>query len=118
MTTKQVNPQGAFPHGPLGREGTPVKLGYVPTYGWRNFPLNNSAPQYVFETYAALPFSVQGPGDIPVRQWQTNEKPSWALASFVFNGPGLAAGTIYYSPLTFQQPVGNPLQYMWPGTGQ
>ena len=115
-----VNPVGmpVFA-GPPGREGVPVHLGYHPTYRWCGaIPGLNNAPQQIYDTFGAVPFSAQGPGDVTMRSISILERPDWIGASYTLNGTGLAAGTIYQAPLTFSPRIGNPLQYMWPGTGQ
>ena len=113
--SRQINPAGAISLPPvLNSDGLPVQLGYHPTWTFFRPPLIDEAVNYVYSTLALVPTSPTGPGDIPLQVWNIQGRPDWIGASFIMNGAGRAAGTIYGAPLTTSPALSSPLQYMFP----
>jgi hypothetical protein len=94
-------------------------LGYYPQWGWRAFPGIGDAPQMVFETGAAIPDSICGPGDVPGSSMLPYKgdraRPTMVGSAFTQNGMPTTAGGIFYAPLTYQPIVNNPITQMFPG---
>jgi len=104
------------PVSPWAREGMPVHVkGYQPTWIYKAPPNINTAQQMVYDTFCAVPFDVNGPGDVPLMQRCMFQRPGVASAAFVQNGMPTIAGGIQAAPLTYQPIAINPSTTMYPG---
>ncbi len=99
------------------RAGVGVQLGYQPSWVWRQPPLTDTPPNFVYATFAAVPFDLSGPGDVPKNQRVIQQRATVAGSAFVQNGIPTTAGQLQAAPLTWSPMTANPAQSMFPGFG-
>lgn len=92
----------------LGAAFTP----YAPTYIYREPPMIGAATAMVYATWGGMPYSVQGPGDIPLQQLCYDEMPTWVFDSQIVDGWPLASGQFVAQPLTYMPRFDSPLSHM------
>jgi|SRR5271166_186873 len=92
-----------------------VTLGYRPSWVYRVPPGVGDAPQFVYDTYAAAVYSIEGPGDVILDQRRIFARPSFIGQQYLKSGLPTTAGTVWSSPLTFAPVSNNPAQQQYPG---
>lgn len=92
-----------------------VQLGYRPSWVYRAPPGVGDAPQFVYDTYAAIVYSPEGPGDVILDQRRIFSPPSFIGQQYLKSGLPTTGGTVWSSPLTFAPVSNNPAQQQYPG---
>ena len=103
----------AFAGGPLA----PGTNENAPSWKWVAPPGVGDAPQHVYNTYALLPFNIQGPGDQPIAFLSDYVQPVWLDQHINLWGSPIYSGGFEMSPLWTPEPTANPSNQPFAGAG-